>query len=322
MSDPVFLVAAALFGATLGSYLNVVIYRLPRPDRDVMGLRSACPACGKTIPLYLNVPIASWFFLRGRTRCCGKPLSWRYPLVESITAGLFAMLALWPPSGLPLHAADFQVRSAGAFALHGFFAANLVANTFIDLDFRILPDVLTRSMMVVGVLGALLLPGFAGPDLGGIFAGMATVALAANSLMFSLFGLGVGYLTTWTVRKIGRIAFRKDAMGAGDVKLMAGVGAFLGWQGALLTFFLGCVVGAVAGLILKVITRDSYIAFGPYLALGAVVTLFLREPMIKFLTVSWPQWQRQNASSPWVLVGLGLLCLFLLVHLVRRGRAQ
>lgn len=314
MTDPMFLVAAVLLGAVVGSFLNVVIFRLPRPDRGTLGHRSVCCHCGARIPAWLNVPVLAWVWLRGRAKCCGGRIGIRYPLVELLTALLFGLLAAWPPSGTALD--PREPVSWIAFAFHAYLVANLIANTFIDFDHRILPDALTKPLMAVGVIGSFLLPG----AVGGSFRGLA-VSPAANSLMYSLFGLVVGLGLTWTIRAAARVVFAKEAMGLGDVKLMGGIGAYLGWDGALLTFFLGCVAGAIGGALTRIFTRDPYVAFGPYLALGAVVTLFAGDPIVHFLTVSWPEWQVTSAASPWVLGVAALFSLFLLMHLVRRGRS-
>jgi leader peptidase (prepilin peptidase)/N-methyltransferase len=321
MPDPVLPVAATVLGAMVGSFLNVVIHRLPRPEMDLLGLRSICPSCRKTIPAYLNVPIVSWLVLRGRTRCCGQKLSARYPTVEALTAVAFLSLVEWPPSGQVL-TTDPTFLAVLAFALHAAFVSNLIASTFIDIDFRILPDLLTKPLMVLGLLGSLLVPGVAGPGLTGFFSVLSDMAPAAGSFLYSLVGLVVGFGLTWAVRATARFAFRREAMGFGDVKLMGGVGAFLGWDGALMTFFLGCVAGAIGGAVHKWLTRDSYLAFGPYLALGAVTTLFFGPSIKTFVTVTWPRWQLESALSPWILAVAGLSSLFLLIHVVRRGRTH
>ena len=155
------------------------------------------------------------------------------------------------------------------------------------------------------------------------FAGLPTrIPEAAGSVIYSIWGLAVGMGLTWLVRYLAQLAFRREAMGFGDVKLMGGVGAFLGWDGALLTFFLGCLCGAVGGSIQKQFSKDPFVAFGPYLALAAVITLFFKDPILFFLTETWPQWQQEHAASPWVLVGVGVLSTFLLYVILRRGRGD
>jgi len=318
MSDPIFLVAATLLGAVIGSYLNVLIYRLPRSHQESFGTRSACPACGHLIPWNLNLPVLSWILLRGRARCCAAKISLRYPLIEAVTAVLFFVLAWHPPSGQAMTVQGLSSDAMLLFVLHGFFLANLLANTGIDVDHRILPDVLTKSLMLVGVLGSLFVPGL----VDGFASLPARVPAAAGSLIFSLWGLLVGMGLTWAVRYLARLAFRREAMGFGDVKLMGGVGAFLGWDGALLTFFLGCLCGAVGGSIQKQFSKDPFVAFGPYLALAAVITLFFKDPILFFLTETWPRWQQDHAASPWMLVGIGVISIFFLYILLRRGRAH
>lgn len=316
MADPVTQTAAALLGAIVGSYTNVLIHRLPERTRQLArGRRSACPSCGAPIPWWLNIPVLSWVLLRGRARCCKAPISLRYPLVEALMALLFLLLVRYPPSGraVELHAPD--PTAILAFCLHAFLIADLIANTFIDLEFRLLLDRLNFPLWWGGLIGSLLVPGLAGtvaPDV---------LPPLLSSLLASALGLATGYGVCWAVRVLGHKVFGKEAMGLGDVKLMGGVGAFLGADGALLTFFLGCLAGALGGGIRTLFTRDPYLPFGPYLVLGALLTLFLREPLVEFLTVTWPRWQQENASSPWVLGATALVAFAFLVFLVRRGRS-
>lgn len=316
MSDPFFVVAAAVLGAIVGSYLNAVIYRMPRRrDGESFGVRSQCPKCGERIPGWLNVPVLAWLLLRGRARCCGATIHWRYPLVEALTSVLFAWLMWYPPSGLAFRYEGYGWAELVAFLLHAYFVANLIANTFIDIDFRILPDRLTKPLMVVGVVGAFVSPSLMPPLIEGVRA-----SAEVRSGLASLLGLAVGFGTVWAVRALGQVVFRKEAMGFGDVKLMGGVGAFLGWQGALLTFFVGCIAGALFGVLLKLVTKDSEIAFGPYLVLGALATLFAYEPMLEFFTVTWPQWQHEQLQSPLAMAAVAAVSLVLLFVLIRRGR--
>ena len=318
MTDPVSTTAAALLGAVVGSYLNVVVHR--RPEREATkakGTRSACPACGAPIPATLNIPIASWVWLRGRARCCGAPIPLRYPGIELLTALLFLALAMFPPLGRAPSLVEPDFAAIAAFGLGGFFVANLVANTFIDFDFRILPDRLTYPLMYVGVGGALLVPAMPGA-----VPGLEGLPQVTHGLIASLLGLATGLGLTWGVRQLGSWVFRQEAMGLGDVKLMAGIGAFLGFAGALITFFLGCVLGAVVGGIRALTVRDPRLAFGPYLAIGAVVTLFLRTELIVFLTETWPQWQRESDLAPLILLAVALLSFVALIALRRARRSS
>jgi len=315
-ADPVTLVAVTILGAMVGSFLNVVVHRRPeRTEQKAHGPRSACPACGAPIPARLNVPILTWLWLRGRARCCGARIHPRYLIIEALTAALFLLLVVAPPSGRTPTLLAFDYLAFAALAFHAYFCANLVANTFIDFEFRILPDRLTFPLMGAGLLAAVVAVPMTAP-----LPGLERLPPATHALLAAGVGLGVGAGLTYGIRALGRIAFRKEAMGLGDVKLMAGIGAFVGWEGALLTFFLGCVFGSVIGVVRQLFTRDPYLAFGPYLALGAVVTLFAQDAVLELLTVTWPAWQREHASSPFLLGGVSIAALAILLILLRRGR--
>lgn len=311
--DSVLLVGAVALGAIVGSFLNVVIHRLPRGEFFSLGARSVCPACGAAIAWYDNLPVLGWMLLRGRARCCGAHISLRYPLVEALTALAFALLWWSPPSGLALDENSLDAPALLAFAFHGFFVANLIANTFIDFDHRILPDALTKPGMIAGCLYGLVVaaPGhqLAVPGLGAGISG----------LLFSLIGLGTGFGVTWLIRAGARLVFGKEAMGFGDVKLMGMIGAFLGWQDVLLTFFIGCVIGAVFGLVHRWLTGDQYISFGPFLAIGAVVTLFIAGEIENALA-AMQRWQVESDHAPHIVVATLVVAVFLLIVLVRRGR--
>lgn len=321
----VFEVGAALLGACVGSFLNVVIWRLPQDDpaRRSLGGRSHCPKCGVQIRWHDNVPILGWLLLRGRARCCGGRIAIRYPLVELLTAGLFLLLALWPPApfgdvlrpaadgGLTVHAV-----SAAAFGFHAVFLSLLVAAAFIDYDTQLLLDVLTKPGMALGLCAGLW------PGLAGRLTDDPATPLAMQTLLASLVGLLVGGGVTWAIRIVGTRLFRKEAMGFGDVKFLAMIGAFLGWPEALLTMFLGCMFGAVIGGLGLLFGGAAKIPFGPYLALGATVALFATDPILHFLFVTWPEWQRSSPSAQWFLPVLALLSLVALIVLVRKGRRQ
>ena len=313
MTDTAGQAVAVALGACVGSFLNVVIWRLPRGTFRSGGRRSHCPQCSAPIPVTRNIPVVSWLLLRGKAACCGARIAWRYPLVEALTAAMFWLLAVFPPSGLPAWPPNGDGTSA--FLLHAGFVSVLIAGAFIDIDWRLLPDLLTIPTMVMGVLGALLLPAAYG-DLG-----IRGIPLPAQALLFSLVGMGAGAGLTWGVRAVSGWLFRQEAMGFGDVKLMAAIGAFLGWQDVLLTFFLACALGALVGIAHRFLTGDLFICFGPFLVAGAMITMFVGDAVHEFMFVTWPSWQHANPASPFLLLALGLVAILLLVVIVRRGRS-
>ncbi len=243
-----FVLYAALVGLIVGSYLNVVIYRLPRRISTVRP-RSRCPACGAPIRARDNLPLVSWLLLRGRCRDCGAAISPRYPLLEAATAGLFALAV-----------ARFGVTfDALAAAL---FAALLVALAGIDVDHMILPDRITLP----GLALALALQ----PWLGwGSLAGGVAGALLGAGLLLALSGL-------WELAK------GVEGMGLGDVKMLAMIGALLGVRGVLVTLVVASLAGSLAGLALLArgsIELSGKLPFGLFLALGGLVALFAGEPI-------------------------------------------
>jgi leader peptidase (prepilin peptidase)/N-methyltransferase len=322
MGTAVFEVGAALFGACIGSFLNVVIWRLPQEDpaRRTLGGRSSCPSCGVQIRWFDNVPILGWLLLRGKARCCSNSISPRYPFVELLTAALFYALASWPPFGSVLltDAAtglmSIDTAAMGAFIASVIFASMLVALTFIDFDTYLLPDALTKPGMVIGLVAGTW------PGVAGVISLDSMPSPELRQLLASLSGLLVGGGVTWGVRIAGSAVFKKEAMGFGDVKLMAMIGAFVGWQGSLLTLFLGCVFGAIVGSVLTLRSGNARIPFGPYLAMGAIVTLFGQGPILTWLFVDWPEWQRNNPSSVMVMLAIGMAALLGLLWVIRRGR--
>jgi leader peptidase (prepilin peptidase)/N-methyltransferase len=322
MSQTLLVVAAGALGACIGSFLNVVIHRLPQEDpaARALGGRSRCPACRAPIRWYDNLPVLGWLHLRGKARCCGARIAVRYPLVEALTALLFVLLAAYGPDAplattLDSGALVIDWTHVLGFLFHAAFAALLIACSFIDLDHMLLPDRLTLPGMVLGLCAAYLVPGIAGT-----VPGVNNRELA--SLLASGLGLGAGYGAAWLVHHGARPIFQKEALGFGDVKFLGMIGAFLGWEGALLTFFLGCLVGAVGGVLHKLLTRQQYIPFGPFLAIGALLELFFRAPILDFLFVTLPEiMQRSQSAYAWLMVAT-VLSILALVILVRRGRGS
>jgi leader peptidase (prepilin peptidase) / N-methyltransferase len=289
-------VALVLFGLCVGSFLNVVVHRLPL-GRSIVTPRSACPSCRAPISWYDNLPILSYLLLAGRCRRCRAGISLRYPLVEALTALLFLAAGTVdsPPAGVLL--ARLAVVSA------------LVAVSFIDLDHLIVPDSISIPLMVLGPIAA-----FAVPELlaGAWLAGPGAPPDRGGAVLASAFGALVGGVGLNLVRWGGSALFRRaaerqggEAMGFGDVKLLAGIGAWTGGQGALLAFVLGSALGALFGLAhigrLACVARarrsrrasapghgafaaarrfGSAIPFAPFLAAGGVAALLLRGRVV------------------------------------------
>ncbi len=253
-----------LLGLIIGSFLNVCIVRLPRGE-SVAYPASKCPRCGARIKWYDNIPILSFLLLRAKCRKCGQPISWRYPAVE-LANGLFYLWAF----------SEFGVTGESLLVM--LICSAFLVVTFVDLDHQIIPDVITLPGMVIGLAVApffmtaldMPLPFHLGRILA--FSGQYPIALC-NSVIGLLLGGGPLLLIGWVWEKVRKV----EAMGGGDVKLMAMVGAFIGWKGALLTIFLGALSGSIVGVLLiafKKHERDKVLPFGPYLVLGALISLF------------------------------------------------
>lgn len=291
---------ACLLGAFVGSFLNVCIYRLPRENLHIFRPAwSRCTYCLTTIRWYDNIPILSWLLLGRRCRDCKSPIGGLYPLIEGLTAALFA-LAAWrvihmlpPPAEFPpmKGLAPLEPWERGAlFAVQVYLLGCLIVSTFIDLELRIIPDELTFLGMILAPIAGCAFPfifqGQLPPPNSATLAGMIFSYNPSlytflhdhahvRGLIEALLGMAVGGGSVWGVGFLGRIAFKKEAMGLGDVKYMAFLGGFLGWKGILVTFVLAAIVGAVCGIIAWLATRDRTMAFGPYLSIGAfVMTLF------------------------------------------------
>ena len=259
---------AGLFGLLIGSFLNVVIHRIPKmmqresdnyvahesgkelPHTDRYNLmvpRSSCPCCGHQITAMENIPVISWLALRGKCRNCKAPISARYPAVELLT-GLLSALLVW----------TFGSGTAGLATL--LFAYLLIAMTFIDVDTQLLPDDLTFPLLWAGLL----------VNLDGTFV----------PLRDAVIGAAAGYLVLWAVYWLFKLVTGKEGMGYGDFKLLAALGAWLGWAMLPTIILLSSVVGALVGISLIVFAkrgRDKPIPFGPYLAAAGMIALLYGE---------------------------------------------
>jgi len=250
----VFLTAAILVGACIGSFLNVVIHRLPRGE-SIVSPRSRCPGCGREIRAVENIPLVSFVFLRGKCAGCGGAISWRYPAMEALTAAGFAAIFLLDGPGIQL------VRDLLFFSL-------LVPITFIDIDHRIIPDELSLG----GLAAGLLLSFLPGGDWKGSFTG-------------ALLGGGVLYATAFLYEKIRGA----EGMGGGDIKLLAMIGAFVGWRGTLATIFFGSLLGATGGILAMRKGGEGLktaIPFGPYLCVSALVARYVGDAFWRWMRFS------------------------------------
>ena len=239
-----FPLCAVLIGACVGSFLNVVIYRVPK-EESIVTPGSHC-GCGQPIKWHDNIPILSWLLLRGRARCCGRPFSFRYPFVELLTAAVFVVCWL-------------QFSTQPAVAVCGWvFLSCLIAATFIDLDHFIIPDAFTLGLGVVGVLLSVAVPALHGQASG--FFLVDSLRAGTASLLGLLVGSG---LVLW-ILLLAEVILKKEAMGFGDVKFVGAIGAFCGWQGAIFSIFGGALVGtgwfALAWVWQKATGKSSPIA--------------------------------------------------------------
>ncbi len=248
--------AAFLFGSIVGSFLNVCIFRLPDGE-SVVFPGSHCRACKKLIAWYDNIPLFSYVFLRGQCRHCHAHISRQYFLIELTAAFLFVLF---------YHI--FGATLVGGIYL--VFSLALLVEAVIDLRHQIIPDEITLPGIILGLLLSGLIPSLQGQEnwmngLGASFLG----ALAGGGFLFA-----AGFLA----EKI----MKKEAMGGGDVKLMAMIGAFLGWPGVLWTIFVSSVLGSAAGLYLRFKKGEQYIPYGPYLALAAFMYLFYGKAFVQW----------------------------------------
>ena len=251
-----------LWGACVGSFLNVCIYRIPR-ELSVVAPRSHCPGCKKAIPWYLNVPILSFVLLRGRCRFCSTRISPRYVIVELLMALLFLAVWLkfdWELGPRPLGLVP--VTAALLVPVYWLAVSGLALGTFVDFEHLIIPDRVTLGGIVAGVALSAAVPVMHGVETH--FGGFA------RAVMGALLGWGI----LWGVAVVGRLVFRKEAMGFGDVKLMGAIGAFLGWRAVIFTVMVSSLAGSIVGVALVVSGQkqmQSRIPYGPYIALAAVL---------------------------------------------------
>jgi leader peptidase (prepilin peptidase)/N-methyltransferase len=275
LSEPALVITVAVFGLAIGSFLNVVIHRLPRmmenewkaqcaelsgaepavegPRYNLLVPRSHCPHCNTPLRAVDNIPLVSWLMLRGRCAHCGTGISARYPVVEALTAALSAGIA---------YKFGFTTTTLLALAL----TWTLVALTFIDADTTLLPDDLTLPLLWLGL----------GANLVGTFVPLSEAVIGAIA----------GYLALWSIYWLFKLTTGKEGMGYGDFKLLAALGAWLGWKALLPIVLLSSLVGAVVGIALIVLARrgrEIPIPFGPYLAAAGFIVLLAGDTLTRWL---------------------------------------
>jgi len=251
MLNPAIVFIIFLFGLFIGSFLNVCIYRLPASKTITDPPRSICPSCNHQIRYYDNIPILSYLWLKGRCRHCGTRIPFRYVVVELMT-GVVAVGILFH-FGLTLEGLIYFV-----------FISSLIIMTFIDIDHRIIPDVITLPGILIGLIASLALP---------------TVGFK-NAIVGMLVGGGSLWLVAW----VYYLLTRKDGMGGGDIKLLAMMGTIVGLKGVIFTIFVSSAVGTVVGVTLMIIKgKDMKFAvpFGPFLSIGAITYIFFGHEIIR-----------------------------------------
>ncbi len=263
--------AAFAFGATIASFLNVVIWRVPRGE-SIVSPPSHCPKCGAAIRWWQNVPILSYLALRGRCASCREPISPRYPAVEVLGGALY-LAALWRLTG------GFQALTPWIgveLVFWWIWLALMIAGSFIDFDHQLLPDFTTVGGMVLGLV-------FAGAELVRFLLTTEIVSPGwwdySCGFVMSLAGLLLGFGLLWLVRRLGTMAFRREAMGEGDVYLMGAVGAMFGPYAVLVALIVSAFAGSLAGVAMLLLKKArlggfTEIPYGPYICLGCLAWMF------------------------------------------------
>lgn len=259
-----------VFGACIGSFLNVCIYRIPR-NIFFKSSRSFCPSCEKEIPFWLNVPIISWLAMLGRARCCGTRISVQYPLVEFFT-GLMFVVIYWRFPFVQSYTDGLVIDSEWflRFSHATIFFCLLLVCSVIDIHLQIIPDKLSLPMIALAPVIAALHPELT----------------LASSLLGIVIGGGVLYLVAW----LYYLVRREIGLGFGDVKLLAAIGGWLGYESIFATIFVSSTLGSLIGLLIMIILRSSNmkikLPFGPFLSLGAMTYLLFGQTLQEFFFVA------------------------------------
>lgn len=243
-----------MFGSIVGSFLNVCIHRLPRGESIVFPA-SHCPTCNRALPWYLNIPFVSYLMLGGRCAFCKGKIAFRYFIVEGITALVFTAL-FWRFGPRP----DFFIYTA-LFAV-------LIVISFIDIEHWIIPDELSIPATVLGLVASFAYPAMQGE------------ASRLAGLRESFFGLVFGFVSLYLLALLGRILYKKEAMGGGDLMLLMLIGSFLGLKLTIVAFFVAPVFGSLVGVPKLLMKKQDIIQYGPFLAIAAFVCVFFRDDIL------------------------------------------
>lgn len=282
-----FLLGVFLFGLCAGSFLNVCIYRLPA-GKSLVNPGSFCPKCNTAIKAYDNIPVLSFLILGAKCRSCKVKISWQYPAIELLTALMLVWLA-W----------DYTTSgySLPVFSAYIYLTLGLIVLTFVDAKLEIIPDEISLIGIPVALILSIIFPELHKDvpfvqDLLGKLPGPVQGGLA------SLAGIIIGGGSLWLTGFVAKVLLKKDAMGFGDVKLMAAVGGLLGWLDSLVIFFLACGLGSAIGIVIIIKTKSRRIPFGPFLAAGTWFVMLYGPEIIFFITDTYPRFIRN-------LLGMG-----------------
>lgn len=274
LTEGAILVWLFLFGCVVGSFLNVCIWRLPRGATIGRPKRSFCPHCGSSLRWYDNIPLVSFLMLRGRCRDCGGRVSWRYPVIEALTGVLFALVYVRQGTQMGV--------GVGQLTVMMLVVALLVFASAVDWEFLIIPDEVTIFGIFGGLLAGLLLPQLhVGPAAYQTYEAL-TGHLHLDGLIASALGAAGGGGMVLFFAFFGHVIFQQEALGFGDVKLMAMIGAFFGWKVVVMAFFLAPFLGLLYGLPLLIARSEHVMPYGPFLSIGAVLALVFRSGLCRY----------------------------------------
>lgn len=238
-----------ILGLIIGSFSNVCIYRIPK-NESIIFPASHCPNCHTPIKAIDNIPILSYLILKGKCRKCGEKISIRYPIVEFLTGAIYLLIFL-------VYGRSYQTL------IYALLSSALIIISFIDLDEQIIPDEISLPGIIIGFVLSFIVPYI--------------------SYLNSILGIIVGGGIIFLIALAGLAIFKKEAMGGGDVKLAAMIGAFIGWKYIIISLFIGFFIGAIAGILLillKIKNRDDLVPFGPFIVLGSLITILWGENIL------------------------------------------